>query len=125
MTRLVIASIMLFNTISLAEASCVIGSFSFNFGETAPINAVVTSDPSSNAGRCMLGFRGGTTVSYDSITPLKRPSNGKLEQHSSKLGWIYAPKPGFKGTDTVGLRVCGKYERNSGCTIVNYSISVR
>jgi hypothetical protein len=108
-----------------ASAACSVGPISFQFGSPTPISTVVVSDTNSGEGSCLLGFRGGVTVSYDSIRPVTGPTSGKLVQHSSKLGWTYTPKAGFKGADKVSLRVCGKYEKNSGCTIINYAITVR
>jgi hypothetical protein len=124
-SRMIYVVLALFLSANAATALCRTRPFAFQFDQATPISAVADSDTSSDPGRCLLGFSGGMTVSYSSITPITRPKSGTLEEHSSKLGWIYTPKAGFKGADTVSLRVCGTYEKNTGCTVVNFTITVR
>jgi hypothetical protein len=104
-----------------ASAECRTGQFNFFFGQTTSVDATT----SATQGECLLGFRGGRQTVYESISPVKRPSNGSFVAHSSGQGYIYTPKVGFKGTDNAVLKVCGSGATGKGCVNVNYTITVQ
>ena len=113
------AVLVLSSGIALAE--CRTGAFNFDFGQTQSVEATT----SATQGECLLGFRGGRSTTYESITPLKNPANGSFVAHSSGLGYIYTPKVGFKGTDSATLKVCGTGGSGKGCVNVRYTITVQ
>ncbi len=121
--KLAFATIGLVLCASQAEAACRTGNFSFQFGQSAPIGA--TTSYSHGGDDCTLGFRGGNQTTYESITPTRNPSNGRLTRLGSGMGYTYVANPGFKGTDAVSLKVCGRGAASNGCTNVNYTITVQ
>jgi hypothetical protein len=112
-----------FVNIGGASADCVTGSYSFQFGQSGVIET--TMNYVHGGSECLLGYRGGLRVTYDSIAVSKPPRYGSTRPHSSGHGVIYFANPGYSGPDSLGLRLCGKSATSQGCTFVSFAITVR
>jgi hypothetical protein len=51
------------------------------------------------------------------------PSNGTLTQ-LGKVKFRYVPHPGFRGSDSYTIEVCGEMNGRSGCSALTYEVTI-
>lgn len=72
---------------------------------------------------CDLLFITRKNTRFSSAKILARPQNGQLRK-IAVLEFRYKPRPGFTGTDTFALQVCGRTRAGRGCSTLNYTATV-
>jgi hypothetical protein len=72
---------------------------------------------------CDLHFITAGKIRFRRAKIVTAPQNGNLRK-IAHLEFRYRPKPGFKGTDTFALQLCGRTPKGSGCSILNYEATV-
>jgi hypothetical protein len=77
----------------------------------------------TDASGCDLHFITGGGVTFRSAAIVAKPKKGDLRK-IAHLEFRYRPKPGFRGSDNFSLRVCGRNQSGSGCSILHYTAQV-
>jgi hypothetical protein len=103
-----------------ASASCRSGSFRFDFGQAMPVDTVLTMTRPS----CNWTFRGGTYVTYESISVVRRAANLTIAPLSNGFGMNIRTRGGFRGRDAFSVQVCGQSRASRGCTTVNFAVNI-
>jgi hypothetical protein len=104
-----------------ALASCRSGNFSFTFGQSAPVNTVLTMSGEN----CDWSFGGGTYVRYESIAVSRRAANLTVTPLSNGFGLNIRARRGFRGKDAFSLRTCGQFRNEKGCATINFDVTVQ
>lgn len=58
-----------------------------------------------------------------SINISSQPGNGTATR-TGELATTYRPRPGFKGSDTYSINICGESDTGSGCSVITYRVTV-
>jgi hypothetical protein len=106
-------------TVGQAEAKC------SNVGNSrySPItNDTVERELACDAAGGKMTFKPGTGYAFTGTSVVRRASNGSVQAFSH--GFTYKPKAGFSGSDRFSMRVCGTKANQSGCSTLNYSVTV-
>ena len=103
-----------------AMAQCDIESEPFFMHKNDKSNHRIATDSSG----CELNFSTDAKTKFHSATVTTRPRNGKLVK-IAHLEFVYHPRPGFKGEDAFAMKVCGASMAGRGCSLLNYSASVK
>jgi len=106
---------------SSALADCRIMAFRFHFTQN---ESVSTTGLSTGGSRCRMPIQAGSSSEFTSVAVVTRPSHGSLTQLRA-YRFNYQPAPGFRGVDQYAIRVCGKGASGSGCSTINYAITVQ
>jgi hypothetical protein len=117
---------LLMLTVAGAEAGCRTAPFRFDLGQANTTQATTTF--SHGVEDCILGVRGGSRRSetqFEPVTVASAPKNGTARPHGSGNGVIYTAKAGFKGSDSLTIRVCGTGNGGRGCANVAFAITVQ
>jgi hypothetical protein len=121
MRPLLLAAAFALTAIQPAAASCRSGNFRFTFGQSAPVNTVLTMTSAS----CDWSFGGGTYVTYESIAVTRRAANLTITPLSNGFGLNIRARNGFKGKDAFSLRTCGHFRSEKGCATINFDVTVQ
>ena len=116
----VIALIASATMTSVAMADCRTIRFNFHVSQN---ESVATTGVSSGGSACIHRFRSWSTSQLTSGSIASPPANGSLSSIGA-LQFRYKPKAGFKGADKSALRICGTESAGSGCSTINYTITV-
>jgi hypothetical protein len=95
----------------------------FNF-HPAQNDTIATTGVSDGGSVCTHRFRSYSTLQLKSASIASPPSNGSLSEIGA-LQFRYRPNAGFKGVDHYAVRICGTGVGGSGCSTVNYAITVQ
>ena len=105
---------------SIANAACLISPFRFY---PAQNDSVLTTAAITDGSACTLRFRSLSTLVFDSASVVSRPSNGTLNKVGA-LEFVYRPKGGFRGSDKLSVKICGKGTSGAGCSTITYQITI-
>jgi hypothetical protein len=114
-----LGAIAVFGLSSQAAAKCDVTGEIFYMHESDTRKNVARTDLHG----CDLHFITRGKVRFRSAKIVAKPQNGVLRK-IAHLEFRYKPRPGFKGTDTFALRVCGRTEKGRGCSTLNYDAVV-
>jgi hypothetical protein len=103
-----------------ALAECRIMAFTFHLSQQ---DTVSTTGVSTRGSGCVTRLHSGATSAFKSASVASSPGHGTLsEVGTTRI--TYRPTRGFKGTDRFGVRICGTDRAGSGCSTINYAITV-
>ena len=54
---------------------------------------------------------------------VRNPGAGAV-QKTGNFTFRYTPKAGFRGRDSLAIRICGEIRGNVGCSTINYDIVI-
>jgi Bacterial Ig domain len=103
-----------------AQATCgVLGYFLFT--SEGPWNQAMQVDAGK---RCSSLFASGGASVFKRLYMVSQAKHGTVSI-SEGGHYSYNPKPGFKGSDTFMLRVCGSTSGVEGCANLKYDVTVQ
>lgn len=114
-----LGAIAVFGLTSQASAKCDITGEIFYMHD----NDTKKNTAQTNQHGCDLHFVTRGKVRFQSAKIAAKPKNGILRKIAN-LEFRYKPRPGFTGTDTFALRICGRTEKGRGCSTLNYEAVV-
>jgi hypothetical protein len=106
-------------TAGSVEAKC------SNVGKSpySPItNDTVFRDLACDAKGGKVSFSPGAGYAFTGTSVARGASNGSVLAFSHGFG--FTPKVGFKGQDRFVMRVCGTKGGQSGCSTLNYTVTI-
>jgi hypothetical protein len=65
----------------------------------------------------------GSNLTFKQLLLVTPPAHGKINLRQGGY-YIYSAPPGYKGSDTFTLRVCGTEDNKPGCATLNYQVTV-
>ena len=101
---------------SSVNAECFITGTNYRF-DNGTSSATVTTD----GAKCNFPFGTNGSSVFTSRTVVSKPNNGTL----TEIGLMrleFVPKPGFKGTDSFTVKLCGNDSGKTGCNTRTYNI---
>jgi hypothetical protein len=101
-----------------SHASCQTTPYRFHFGGDTTANSEMDSHG------CSYGFQAGGTTTFSGASVGAPPEHGTLKQ-TTTFNFVYTPKAGYKGDDNYSIKVCGQSRANTGCSTINYSVTVK
>ena len=105
---------------SAARAACLITPFTFYATQN---DSVATSVVITNGSSCILRFVSHNTLVFESVSVASPPNVGTASS-AGTFEIRYKPKAGFKGSDRLSLKVCGKGRTGQGCSTITYNFSI-
>ncbi|MCA1952994.1 MAG: hypothetical protein LDL25_07645 [Hyphomicrobiales bacterium] len=100
-----------------ARAGCSILPGTFSFGRNAETTAT------ADAEGCFHSYTANDVTAFTGATIAIAPRNGTLVPQGG-MTFQYTPKPGFRGQDRYGIRVCGVANNRPGCSTITYQVTV-
>lgn len=119
--QLLLASIVLATMSPAAMGKCSsVSQLSFR-PDTNDVQSVSAVCDSHGIG--LKQFTPGFGYEFTRVFVASSPRHGTLKTHS--FGYEYRPRPGFSGDDGFALKVCAVKDGVSGCSTLNYSVTIQ
>ncbi len=103
-----------------AQARCGVLGY-FLFSSEGPWSMAMEVDAGK---RCSSLFASGGASVFKRLYIVSQPQHGSVSIAQGGH-YSYNPKPGFRGSDTFMLRVCGNTSGTDGCANLKYDVNVQ
>jgi hypothetical protein len=76
------------------------------------------------SGTCLVSYRGGLNVTYESLSFIQRPQHLRITPGSNGYSFRLNILGGYKGKDAYTVRLCGRNNLGNGCITLVYDVTI-